>query len=230
LLCFLSLSPLQVWTAANDALLRQLVQELQQSWAARDNIPLGLVAPATGGGAALAPAPATATATALSGSASTASSARNILSSKSFPWRQVAQNLGGLLDARATRYSSHAVTNFTDVYTDRQVKNRWLYLCRNDEKEEFEADVETAWRNLTGGARAPQRFDRGTWTAVLKRMMDMYGEVCSRGGGEGLEGEEVVEEEEEAVAAAVTSAIAQADAEQPKAMKRCTRYFVNVCM
>jgi hypothetical protein len=125
----------------------------------------------------------------------------------------------------------HAVTNFTDVYTDRQVKNRWLYLCRNDEKEEFEADVETAWRNLTGAARAPQRFEHGTWTAVLKRMTDMYGEVCSGGGGEGLEGEEVVvEEEEEAVAAAATSAIAQADAEQPRAIKRCTRYFVNVCM
>ena len=46
-----------------------------------------------------------------------------------------------------------------------------------------------------------------------------------------MEGEEEVvveEEEEEAVAAAAASAIAQADAEQPKAIKRCTRYFANV--
>ncbi len=94
-----------------------------------------------------------------------------------------------------------------------------------EEKNEFEVDVCEAWKQLTGGGKAPRRYDCSTWIAVLERMKKIYGGGWGDEGGRGegpmeeedVEGEEEEEEEEEKEEAVVDAV----NEEQPKAIKKC---------
>ena len=64
-------------------------------------------------------------------------------------------------------------------------------MPRNDEREQFEADVEGVWCKVTGGINPPQRYQEEHWVAVMNRLKMMYGD-CEGGGGGGVDASESV--------------------------------------
>ena len=95
------------------------------------------------------------------------------------------------------------------------MKDRWYHLCRRGERDEFDADVCDAWRQVALDSRkVPRRYEVGVWTAVLVRMKSIYGTEWSveGSGGDRMEEEEVV---------VVGEDDKHADEEHPRAIKKC---------